>query len=726
MADKVKDHFIPGSYDAQRIDGILGERMKLNLEGRLLHVDEAALLGGFRNRPGKQEWIGEHAGKFLDAASNTWAYTGDARLKRLMDRVAQALVAAQLPDGYLGTYTEDQRWTSWDVWVHKYDLIGLLSYYQVTGNAAALTAARKIGDLLVETFGTGQRDLIQAGTHTGMAATSVLEPLCTLYRFTGDRRYLDFAISITRAYDRPGGPKLIVALQENANVSKVADAKAYEMMSNLIGLIELYRITGDARYFRPAVNAWQDIAKRRLYITGTTSAAEYFRDDQELPGEEAASVGEGCATVTWLQLNWHLLRVTGEPQYAAEIERTVYNQLLGAQDRHNGDICYFTPLVGKKRPTPGVNCCVSSEPRGISMIPQLAWGEREGGVAVLLYAPGEIAVRARPNAEVRFQSETKFPADGNVVLTYQGTAARQFTLFLRVPAWTTRFSASVKGVQAGGQPGQFFPIDRLWTPGDQVEIQMDMTAQVLQGGKSYPDHVALQRGPQVLALEAALNPQITYLQRAAPKLEGTPRLEDVSARMGAGWPQAYAIPGTFQGKSVWLNLTPFADALNYRVWLVRPDRIPIGAVALTAFGTESWSRSGTGDGSICDERPDTYRTTLQGRPAKEDWYAVEVEQPITIARVVFRHGKLFENGGWFDTTEGKPQIQVKRTKTSEWETIATLDTYPDGSAKQPPPLRDGEAFTVKPNPPARAVAVRILGKPGGAFSSCAELAAYGQ
>ena len=45
--------------------------MRINLEGRLLHVDEKGLIEGFQNRPGKQDWIGEHAGKFLDAAANT-------------------------------------------------------------------------------------------------------------------------------------------------------------------------------------------------------------------------------------------------------------------------------------------------------------------------------------------------------------------------------------------------------------------------------------------------------------------------------------------------------------------------------------------------------------------------------------------------------------------------------------------------------------------------------
>ena len=104
-----------------------------------------------------------------------------------MDRVAHELIATQKDDGYLGTYTDDKRWTSWDVWVHKYDMLGLLAYYRVTGDKSALTAAEKVGDLLVDTFGVGKRDIIQSGEHVGMAATSVLEPMVYLYHWTGRR-----------------------------------------------------------------------------------------------------------------------------------------------------------------------------------------------------------------------------------------------------------------------------------------------------------------------------------------------------------------------------------------------------------------------------------------------------------------------------------------------------------------------------------------------------------
>ena len=738
--DQVKDRFIPAAYDRQRIRGLLGERMRVNLEGWLLHVDEAALLGGFQYRPGKHPRIGEHIGKFLDAASNTWAYTGDERLRALMDRLVRGLIATQMPDGYLGTYTADQRWTGWDVWVHNHDLIGLLRYYQVTGYRPALDASRRIGDLLTRTFGPGtdRRDILQSGNHLGLTATSVLEPLCMLFRYTDERRNL--SSSIIRAYDRPDGPKIIRSLVETDSVYRTANGKAYELLSNLIGLVELYQLSGDEAYLKPALIAWKDIVTKRLYITGTAGSGEYFKDDFVLPGEESARVGEGCTTVAWLQFTWHLLRLTGEPQYADELERTIYNQLLGAQDPYNGEACSFTPLVGRKRPAGGLNCCASSQSRGISMIPQMVWGTREGGPAVLLYAPGEVtlAVRASDGAlEVGLKSETRFPLDGAVALTLEPSRPARFPVFLRVPSWCTRYTASVNGTTVSGEPGRFLRLERTWQRGDRIEIKMDLTVQVLPGGKSYRQFLAIQRGPQVLALERSLNPGLPFLHRAAPASPGEIQLADAAKRLPGNWPgaQAYSIQGITADRPVRgvqtvtrkeLILVPFADARDYRVWLVKPDKIPLGPVSLTSFGAESWSREGNVEGSICDERPDTFRTSFQGAPAKEDWYAVEMDRPETIARVVYRHGKLFPNGGWFDTATGKPEIQVKRARDGPWETVATLSSYPDASNGRPPDLQDGQPFEAKLRQPLRAVGIRVVGHPGKAFSSCAELAGYEQ
>src|SRR2546423_5846283 len=192
VPNKIADKYTSAYY--QDIEGLLGYRMNVNLEKRLLQIDSAILLSGFRKRPGSQTWIGEHVGKFLFSSANTYKYSNDPRIKQLMDAMAKEFISCQLPDGYLGTYLPKDYWTDWDVWAHKYAIIGLLNYYSVTGNAPALEAAKKAADLLCRTFGDeeGKRDIITAGHHAGLAPGSVLEPMVDLYRYTADKKYLQF------------------------------------------------------------------------------------------------------------------------------------------------------------------------------------------------------------------------------------------------------------------------------------------------------------------------------------------------------------------------------------------------------------------------------------------------------------------------------------------------------------------------------------------------------
>ena len=703
VQDKVADRFVPAPYDAQRLSGYLAERMKINLEGRLLHIDEQAVLAGFQTRPGVHPWIGEHVGKYLDAACNTWVYTQDPRLKTQMDRIAGELLKTQLPDGYFGTYADKDRWTSWDAWVHKYNLIGLLAYYRVTGDKRVLDACRRIGDLLAATFGEGKRDIIASSTHVGMAATSVLEPVVSLYRYTGEKRYLEFALYIVRSWEQPNGPKLLSSLLSHGRVDQTANAKAYEMMSDLVGLVDLYRVTGTEDYRKAATAAWTDIAAHRVFPTGTTSTHEHFQADGVFPGEEANDVGEGCATVTWLQLSWQLLRLTGEAQYGEELERTVFNQLLAAQDTANGNICYFTPLNGRKRPGPGINCCVSSEPRGISMIPALAWGRSADGIDIELYTAGEYTASFRGGLKVKIKSETTFPASGDVTFTITPSFRTRFALNLRVPKWTARYTARVEKVTRPGTPGSYLTINRRWEPGDVVTVSMEMTERVLEGGPSYPGRVAFLRGAQALVLARDVNPkdQVPYLTRAA--VENT-RL------------QGFQLAGLVlrDGKLVEtpLRLMPFADAREeYRFWLPPAATLSAAPVSVTVGGRESLSsRNETVHGSITDERADTWRATRPGqsKPDQDDWFAVELLEPHAISRIVFQHGPSSAGGAF----AGKPKVQVQTLGSKEWVTVATVDSYPAPS------------FEVHLPQPAIVAAIRVAGRPAGKFTTCAQLDAF--
>lgn len=333
-----------------QFSGFLQERLNANLTKRLLNIDEPGILEGFYNRPGTQTWVGEYPGKYLHAASRVWLYSKNAALKAQMDRIVDVLISTQLATGYLGTYTPDQYWTAWDVWAHKYDLLGLLSYYEATGYAPALEASRRVGNLLLRTFGTGsdQLNIIETSDHVGMASTSVLEPMTDLYRFTGEPKYLDFCTYIVAAYDTEKGPKIVSTLNTVGKVDKTANAKAYEMMSNLVGIVKLYQLTGAPALLTAAETAWQDIATHKLYITGTASAHELFQPDGMLPGENKDSMGEGCVTTTWLQFSQVLYALTGQPKYVDEIEKSIYNHLFAAENPQTGCVSYYTALTGKK------------------------------------------------------------------------------------------------------------------------------------------------------------------------------------------------------------------------------------------------------------------------------------------------------------------------------------------------------------------------------------------
>ncbi len=451
ITDKVTDKLTPCTEVA--LTGLLDDRMRINLEKRLLAIDSATLLSGFEHRPGAQVWIGEHVGKFLFTASNVWRYSHDPRLKSLADAMEKTYVATQLPNGYLGTYLPKDYWTEWDVWAHKYAIYGLLGYYQITGDQQALETAEKAADLVCRTFGTGagQRDINASGWHAGLASGSILGTMVDLYRYTGRPEYLRFARYLLSAWEGPTGPKIMSNLQKWGRVDKIGDAKAYEMLSCFVGILQYYRLTGEKKYLLAMETAWQDIVTNRLYVTGTSSSFEVFQGNHRLPGANKDDIGEGCVTVTWLQFNAQLLALTGKMRYSEEIEKSVYNHLLAAEDPLTGCVSYYTPITGSKpyKCDQGYSCCLSSVPGGISLIPFLCYARSGDQLWVLLYERGSVSDTVlEANGQrlaVRLDCQSNFPLDGRLVYTVHPSRPDAFGINFRVPEWASGFSAAVNG-----------------------------------------------------------------------------------------------------------------------------------------------------------------------------------------------------------------------------------------------------------------------------------------
>ena len=665
------------SPSAIHIGGWLGERIRVNESNRLLNVDMEPLLAGFIKKPGTHPWIGEHVGKWMHAATLAWSYSGDAKLRAKLDKVAAALIATQEPDGYLGTYVPGKRFglypdADWDVWSHKYNLIGLLTYYQFTGNKPALDACRKMGDLLINTFGPGKKSILSAGTHMGMAATSVLEPITLLYRATGDERYLGFAKYIVNEWEAPGGPKILTTLLTVKHVNETANGKAYEMLSNLVGLCELARATGDKEMLQATQNAWEDITTKRLYLTGSASRGEHFGPDYDLPNQMGASIAETCVTTTWIQLNLELLRLTGEAKYANEIEKATYNHLAAAQNPLGDDWCYYTPLQGKKPYDAGITCCHSSGPRGMALAPLSGYlKESKDGEDTLLvstFEPSAATLNMGGNL-VNINQASAFPFKGDSKLSFKVSKPSKFSIRIRIAPWATSLKIEVNGnrIERNQKDGWLLIPSQLWTSKSRVHLTYSMGSQLVVGDHVNNGKVALQWGPFVMAYDAKHNIGLPVPGRVA--VTGI-----LPTRLGLDHgmltlPTSAELGGGDHGSLA--TFVPFADAGanggNYSVWVYSPGTKLDDQYSVLASGHESRSRPGNSDGTIADDSVDSNVVTFDNKKQDEDWYAITLDKPVEIGRIVMIAGQLFHDGGWFDTSTAKPIVEVQRQFGGPWE-----------------------------------------------------------
>ncbi|MFO1055161.1 MAG: glycoside hydrolase family 127 protein [Planctomycetota bacterium] len=707
------------------LDGWLGARIQASRTQWLDRVDLAPRIAPFAHRPAEQAWAGEHLGKWLHAASSAWAESGDEVLRTRIASAVDALLAAQGDDGYLGAYLPAQRFqllpgADWDVWTIKYALLGLLAEHEATGDARALDAARRGADLLLKTFGEGGRSILSAGTHVGMAATSVLEPIARLFRMTGDTRYRDFAFAIVAAWDERGGPRIASSLRETGHVAQVANGKAYEMLSNLVGLCELARATGDRRLMEAPLTAWNDIVARELLPTGSASRHEHFVGGGRLPSSTPNNLGETCVTVTWMQLCAQLLELTGEARFAQEIERSAFNHLAAAQRPDGAAWCYYTALRGPKPYDAGITCCSSSGPRGMALLPQRAV-LRAGKDTLVIALPESVHGEAEfGGRRIGFHVERAILESGSIRIRvhFDGALPAAVNVRMRVSEWGVPASLIVSDEdRTVAKAGWVETARREWRSGDTIELLQQCKGRILIDPND-DERAALAFGPFVLALDSALDAR---LATAAITVDGLPELVDAKAL-------SFRARCVVDGESVVLPLRTFADAGAdgglVRVWL-RRGGVDSGPIAVA----DSRSRAGNVDGSIRDGDLDSFVVTWDGTHAAQDSYAIRFASPQAIGGVRFAHGHGFHDGGWFDCSKGKPVVEVRETEDGEWRVLGALYGYPETTATDAHQLRDGAVFELRLDASVTALELRVRGVPAcgddprQAFSSCAELRA---
>jgi len=126
-------------------------------------------------------------------------------------------------------------------------------------------------------------------------------------------------------------------------------------------------------------------------------------------------------------------------------------------------------------------------------------------VYVHLYDNSEMNWHLHDGSGLKIEQVTNYPWSGDVKLMVSPATPAEFTVFLRIPSWSSKNTVKVNGTAVSGvQAGEYLAVRRKWSANDVVEMEFDMTTHLLKANPAVTEdrgRVAFQRGPIVFCME---------------------------------------------------------------------------------------------------------------------------------------------------------------------------------------------------------------------------------
>ncbi|MBD3181406.1 hypothetical protein GF312_03880 [Candidatus Poribacteria bacterium] len=498
-----------------KFNGYMGYRIKANLQNWLLRAPKAnpGMTEMFRLRdrqpkPDLVPWAGEFVGKYLISAIQAIRMIESEELVSLIQQVMADMAGSQAEDGYLGPFTKGERLLGhWDLWGHYHWMLAFMMWHNDTGDKKTLDCVVKAADLVCNIYLNTDKKVLDAGSHEMNMA--VIHVLGWIYRETGQERYFQMMQQIEKEWEQAGD--YFRQGLDNVEFYKTPLPR-WESLHDVQGLVELYQITGDERYKTAFENLWWSIQKYDIHNTGGFTTGEKATGDPYAQGAI-----ETCCTIAWMALSVDMLRLTGDPAVADELELSTWNSMLGSQHPSGRWWTYDTPMNGvrpasahsivfqARHGTPELNCCSVNGPRGLGMLSEWAAMTDDNGIVVNYYGPVESIINFG-DKQVKLLQETEYPVDGKIKITISPEQTGEFPVRLRIPEWSgnTIFRVNNESTQSA-EPRSYAVIEREWKPGDQIELNLDMSLRYEDGKNACEGLVSIYSGPLLMTYDQKFN-----------------------------------------------------------------------------------------------------------------------------------------------------------------------------------------------------------------------------
>ncbi|MDD5508234.1 MAG: glycoside hydrolase family 127 protein [Bacteroidales bacterium] len=384
--------------------------------------------------------------KIIEGASYALHVDYDPELDRYMDTLIMKIAAAQEEDGYLYTnrtidpdsahpWAGTKRWELEHELSHELYNVGHL-YEAAVANYMA-TGKRSLLDVALKNAELIAHDFGWGKVEEYTGHQEIEIGLVKLYRVTGDRRYLDLAKFFLDVRG-PGGEEYCQAHQKVVDQTEAVGhaVRACYMYS---AMADVAALTGDQAYVDAISRIWENVVSKKYYITGGIGQAGYnegFGEDYYLPNLEAYC--ETCASIAMVFWNHRLFLMKGDARYLDVLERTLYNAAVDGVAL-SGDLFFYpNPLASDgrhhRRPWFGCACCPSNICRFLPSMPGYIYSYRENEIFVNLYVTSEASIETGKK-QISIKQESQYPWDGDISITVDPQRSTRFTLSLRIPGW---------------------------------------------------------------------------------------------------------------------------------------------------------------------------------------------------------------------------------------------------------------------------------------------------
>ena len=422
----------------------------------------------------------------------------DAGLKQKAQKWMDWLLTHQSSDGHIGPAKNN------DWWPRMLATYALRDYFEATADPRVPTVLSNYFQYML--INLPLRPLSEWGK---ARAGDEMDVALWLFNRNGDTNLLKLVNLLhQQAYDWTG----IFTSNSFALYGTDIHPKHNVNVEQALKLPEVYyQLSENSNDLNALALGWDNLMREHGLSCGINSGTEFLSGNASIQGVDLCAIVEAMLSLETA------VRTTANPVLADRLETISFNALPAALANQIKGIQYYTlpnnviatygghgfnqDYVNGTLPGPesGFPCCRYNFHMGWPKFVQNSWAATaDGGLAVIAYCP-TVVNALRGGQQVQIAEDTCYPFEEQVRLNVSVSNAVTFPLVLRIPGWCSNATITVNGqLQRGITPASFFRIQRTWSNGDQVMVNLPMPIQTRFGPSRA---AAINRGPLVYSLK---------------------------------------------------------------------------------------------------------------------------------------------------------------------------------------------------------------------------------